>query len=182
MRDELQNKKHISSRGRLTLLGRMRGATFIKIVVLIPVTLVVLLALVFTFYEGRKAYWDYRVKEMCERDGGIKVYDTVTLPVDKFNEWGQPNFYKPDEGDNALGREYIFRSKVSFYRKGNPQVARYRIQVIRRDDGKLLGESVSYGRGGGDIPSPSYGSGFHCPEEYGDVPLLTRIFKPNIKE
>ena len=55
-------------------------------------------------------------------------------------------------------------------------MARYHYQVIRMSDGKLLGESISYGRGGGDFPSPAYGSGFHCPDVRGDVPLLVGIF------
>lgn len=156
--------------------ARQRGASVIKALFLIPVGLVILLALVLAYYEGRKAYWDYQVQEMCEKDGGIKVYKTIGLPADKFNEWGQPNFYKPANGKNALGDEYIFISGTQYYRKGNPQVARYYVQVVQRRDGEVLGESISYGRGGGDMPTPSYGSSYHCPEEYGDIPLLTRIF------
>ena len=152
---------------------KQHGGIAVKVMLSIPLILV----LVFAFYEGRKAYWDYQVKEMCEKDGGFKIYENIELPHDKFNKWGQPNFYRPADDENALGSEYIFLSEIHYYRKGNPQVARYHIQVVRRNDGKVLGESISYGRGGGDIPTPSYGSSFHCPEEYGDIPLLTRIFK-----
>ena len=154
-------------------MSRQRGGVIIKVLLFIPL----LVLLVFGFYEGRKAYWDYQVNEMCEEDGGFKINENIELPKNKFNEWGQPNFYKPADDENALGPEYLFLSEIYYYRKGNPQVARYHIQVIRRKDGKMLGESVSYGRGGGDLPSPSYGSSFHCPKEYGDIPLLTRIFK-----
>jgi len=129
-----------------------------------------------------KAELDNEVKRLCAIDGGIKVYETVKLPADKFNEWGQVNFYRPTQGENALGPEYVFVSEIHYYRKGNPQMARYDIKVIRRSDGKLLGESISYGRGGGDLPSPSYGSSFHCPKEYGDIPLLTKIFNQANKE
>ncbi|MBI5460735.1 MAG: hypothetical protein HY941_00940 [Gammaproteobacteria bacterium] len=171
------------SRGKYVFrMSPQRGAGVIKALVLIPIMLMFVIALVFAFYEGRKAYWDYRVREMCEKDGGIKVYKTIGLPPDKFNEWGQPNFYQPANGKNALGEEYIFLSEIHYYRKGDPQVARYHIQVVRRGDGELLGESVSYGRGGGDMPTPSYGSSYHCPQEYGDIPLLTRIFNKENKE
>ena len=114
---------------------------------------------------------------MCGEDGGIRVYATMELPAENFNEWGQPSFYRPSQGKNALGDGYVFLSEISYYKKGSIQVARYHIRVIHRTDGKLLGESISYGRGGGDMPSPSHGSSFHCPDEYGDIPLLAKIFK-----
>lgn len=161
---------------------RQRGVGVIKVILLIPVALVVLVVLVVAFYEGRKAYWDYRVQEMCEKDGGIKVYKTIGLPPSKLNEWGQPNFYRPANGKDALGDDYVFLSEIKYYRKADPQVARYHIQVVQRRDGSLLGESVSYGRGGGDAPTPAYGSSYHCPDEYGDIPLLTRIFNKDNKE
>lgn len=64
-----------------------------------------------TFWEvaGKKMYWDARVRKLCAIDGRIKVYETVALSSEKFNRWGQPNFYRPDQGENALGAEYVFR-------------------------------------------------------------------------
>ncbi|WP_418647603.1 hypothetical protein ACNQFN_22325 [Thauera butanivorans] len=129
------------------------------------------------FYEGRKAYWDAKVREMCAKDGGIKVYETVRLPPEKFNEWGQPNFFRPDQGEDALGVDYVFKKQAAYYRRGNPEMWRAHIQVIRRIDEKTLGESTSYSRRGGDLPGPVHDSSFGCPEERGDIPLLMRIFK-----
>jgi hypothetical protein len=126
--------------------------------------------------EGEKWLLDRQVRELCAKDGGIRVYETVKLPAEKFNQWGQPNFYRPTQGQNALGSEYVFKEERNYYRRGNPEMSRYHIQVIRRTDGILLGESISYGRGGGDLPGPWHDSSFHCPEEYGDIPLLVRVF------
>ncbi|WP_154716611.1 hypothetical protein [Sterolibacterium denitrificans] len=154
----------------------------IKPWILIVLLLVLAPLLTLGFYEGRKAYWDAKVREMCAKDGGIKVYETMKLPPEKFNEWGQPNFYRPTQGENALGADYVFVSDIFYYRKGNPQMARYHIKVIRRLDGKLIGESISYGRGGGDLPSPSHGTSFHCPKDYGDIPLLMQVFIRSNKE
>lgn len=132
---------------------------------------------VFLLLSGCEKYvLDRKVKELCVKDGGTKVYQTVKLAREKFNEWGQPNFYQPIQAENALGPDYIFKSTIHYYKKGNPQMARYHIQVIRRSDGVVLGESISYGRGGGDLPGPWYESSYHCPDEYGDIPLLTKIF------
>jgi hypothetical protein len=107
---------------------------------------------------------DAEVKRLCVIDGGVKVYETVKLPADKFNQWGQINFYKPTQGENALGPDYLFKEETTFYRQGNPTFIRHHYKVIRKSDAKLLGETVSYGRGGGDIPGPWYPSSFTCPD------------------
>lgn len=125
-----------------------------------------------------KARLDQQVKELCAKDGGVKVYETVKLPEENFNQWGQVNFYKPTQGENALGPEYIFKEARHYYRSGNPEMSRSHYQVYRRFDGKLLGEAVLYGRGGGDMPGPWHESSFMCPDPKiaGDVALLMQIF------
>lgn len=125
---------------------------------------------------GEKWWLDYQVRELCTKDGGIKVYETVKLPAEKFNQWGQPNFYRQTQGENALGPEFIFNEKTIYYRHGNPEMWRTHYKLIRRSDEKLLGESVSYSRRGGDIPGPWHDSSFGCPDNSGDVTLLMSIF------
>jgi len=39
---------------------------------MIPVLIIVVLILAKGFFEGRKAYWDHKVRQMCEIDGGNK--------------------------------------------------------------------------------------------------------------
>jgi hypothetical protein len=131
-----------------------------------------------------KARLDEEVKRLCAKDGGIKAYETVKLPPEKFNQWGQPNFYDPTQGENALGPEYSYKFDIHYYRTGNPQMSRYHIQVIRRSDGKLLGEAISYGRGGGDVPSPMHDSTFSCPSsnEASEIALFKQIFPMPSKE
>ena len=131
-----------------------------------------------------KARLDKDVRRLCEKDGGIKVYETVRLPPEKFDNWGLINFYRPTQGENALGPEYFYKFDIHYYRSGNPQMSRYHIQVVRRSDGKLLGEAISYGRGGGDIPSPMHESSFSCPSpsEVGEIALFKQIFSISSKE
>ena len=143
----------------------------------LSVLLLVIVALV-AFFEGRKAYLDYQVRELCAKDGGVKVYEVVSIPSEYFNKWGQINFYRPTLGEDALGSQYRFAWNQTFYKSGNPEMSRLHVQVIRRSDNKLLGEAVRYGRGGGDIPSPSHGSSFSCPnfDEGAEIVVLGRIF------
>lgn len=146
--------------------------------------LIILLAAAFLLNACEKARLDQQVKELCAKDGGIKVYETVRLPPEKFNQWGQPNFFNPTQGENALGPEYVFKREIHYYRSGNPEMSRKHYQVIRRSDGKLLGETVFYGRGGGDLPGPWHDSSFVCPPyaEADSTALLMKVFLSSNKE
>ena len=129
---------------------------------------------------------DAEVKRLCAIDGGVRVYETVKLPPDKFNQWGQPNFYNPAQGENTLGPEYIYKWNIRFYKKGEPAVngpqetfmRRDHIQITRRSDMKLLGEVVMYHRAGGDLPGPWMPSSFHCPDrrEANEGILMNQVF------
>lgn len=127
--------------------------------------------------EGEKWLLDWQVRELCAKDGGVRVYETVELPAEKFNQWGQPNFYKPNQGENALGAEYVFKQDTHYYKRGNPEMSRRLYQVFRRSGKKLLGEVVIYGRGGGDLPGPWHGSSFDCPDlAEGEISLFKAVF------
>ncbi|MBX3677252.1 MAG: hypothetical protein KF853_09550 [Rhodocyclaceae bacterium] len=119
---------------------------------------------------------DQQVKELCAKDGGIKVYETVKLPADRFDQWGMVKPYDPTQKENALGPEYLFNREITYYRQGNPDMFRMHTQVVRRSDGKLLGESVFYKRGGGDLPGPWHGSSFMCPELSIANDVLRQVF------
>lgn len=128
-----------------------------------------------------QAELDAEVRRLCAQDGGVKVYEQVRLPPDKFNKYGQVNFFDATQGENGLGSEYLFRWQTKYYRRGNPEMSQTHMQVFRRSDYKLLGETVIYGRGGGDYPGPWHDSSFACPPyaEAGDVELFKRVFVPS---
>jgi hypothetical protein len=135
---------------------------------------------------------DAEVKRLCAIDGGIKVYETVKLPATEFDQWGMPKMYQQRVENKAaykyddtrtvmefsIGRDYLFRYEDQFYRKGNPKLIRHNHKLIRKPDDKLLGEIVSYGRGGGDLPGPWYPSSFTCPDVQSAGPnaLMKAIF------
>lgn len=137
------------------------------------------------FWEagGKKMYWDAQVRELCAKDGGVRVYETVELPAEKFNQWGQINFEKPTQGENTLGPEYLVKEETRFLRAENmqPTIFRYQYQVFRRSDGKLLGEMIFYSRRGGDLPGPWHPSSFSCPDSTKGV-LANLFIKTNSTE
>lgn len=130
----------------------------------------------FWYAGGQKYYYDWQVERLCAKDGGVKVYEQVKLPAEKFDKYGQINFYKPTQEENALGPEYLYKFETTYYRHGNPSLFRMHAQVIRRSDGKPLGESVFYKRGGGDLPGPWHGSSFMCPELSVANDILRQVF------
>lgn len=135
----------------------MRGAGLIKSLLLVPTVLVLLLLLAVAFFEGRKAYWDYRVQEMCEKDGGVKVYERVPLPKKYLNRDGQIKI--PFEAHATTDDEFFIRTSRIPIVDGYLSVGKHQTQLYRTADKRLIAEIVSYGRGGGDFPSfahPSY--------------------------
>lgn len=128
---------------------------------------------------------DRRMAALCKKDGGVKVYETVTLPASEFSSTGQPLAkYIPLAKSDAdyLGPDYryvqrreILVGQNADIGKGEGRLSRWYSAVYRRADGRLLGESVSYGRGGGD--GFTFGlqpSGDYCPKPR--VDLIKAVF------
>jgi hypothetical protein len=129
------------------------------------ISLLLLLQLVTACESGpSKSELDAEVKRLCAIDGGVKVYETVRLPADKFDELKRRNFVLPDKLAAKPTDEYYVETDRHFYRQGNPEMSRRQYKIIRSSDHKTLGELVFYGRGGGDIPGPWHGSSFTCPD------------------
>lgn len=155
----------------------MRGIGLVKLLLIIPVVFVLLLLLAVGFFEGRKAYWDYRVREMCEKDGGVKVYEAVKLPSEMFNQWGQVSFQIPPNYNAKSSDAYYFEWDVQYFKQGNPEVWRNHFRLIRVVDKRILGEAIGYSRRGGDFPGPWHESSFGCSTS-ADISILKQhIFK-----
>jgi hypothetical protein len=132
---------------------------------------------------------DRKMEELCKKDGGVKVYETVTLPASEFSPEGLP-LYKyqtlAKSREDYLGPDYryveevvILVGKDADIEKGEGRLTRRHTAIYRRSDGRLLGESVSYGRGGGDGFMFGFApSGNHCPNPR--VNLLGHLFLKGI--
>jgi hypothetical protein len=137
--------------------------------------LIILIAAGLLLTGCEKARLDEQVRELCAKDGGIKVYETVRLPAEKFDKYGGLTFYRPTQGENALGSEYLVNENRQYYRTGNPEMWRIHTQIVRRSDNKVLSEAAIYIRRGGDVPGPWHESSFSCPSPK-DVALIEKTF------
>ena len=124
---------------------------------------------------------DSLVDELCAKDGGIKVYETVTLPKERFNKQGY--FYVPNQGygDKPTDEYYgVWKSKNiqvnSNGYDGNLVVYQSHYWIYQRKDQKLLGESISYSRRGGDLPLPAHPSSYSCYKGGLERDLINQIF------
>lgn len=129
---------------------------------------------------------DRQMEAMCRKDGGLHVYEKVALPASEFSNLGEP-FAKyatsAKSFEDRLGPDYRYvveRTVVAGLPDADPErgqgrVTRVHEKVLRRSDGKLLGEHVRYVRGGGDFSTFGFQpSAKHCPDEA--VSLISSVF------
>ena len=133
----------------------------------------ILTAVVLLLTGCEKFALDRQMEELCAKDGGVKVYETVTLPPEMFDQWGDPFpgwrkkvlQGKPEE---RLGSEYRYVVETVYLKQGDPlkgegRLDRTTTRIYRRADNKLLGEAVSYGRSGGDFIAYAHPTSKSCP-------------------
>ncbi len=103
---------------------------------------------------------DQQMDVLCKQDGGIKVYETVTLPASEFGPRGEPMFKQRVPGaprEDILGPGYRYGSSREILvgdaqpKQGAGQLVRLHWTIHRRSDNKLLGEQTAYRRSGGDL-------------------------------
>jgi len=138
--------------------------------VAIPASVVLLAIAAVGFYEARKAYWDSEVTKLCEKDGGLKIFEIAQLNGSQLallrNKFGQLDI--PNAARAIEGVPLVHSDSKSIIRAANPEVWRYELAVVRRADGKVLGRNVTYARTGGDLFSPQP-STFLCPDPAKDL-------------
>jgi len=120
-----------------------------------------------------QVYWDHKVKELCEKDGGVTVYEKMELTKEEFNKLDIPfeKLAKPDSLYYRVSLEDIVIND-------SPRVWKGGQKIIRRNDGKVLGIQITYSRRGGDIPTGiSHDSHFGCEQVEGvNLSLTKSIF------
>ena len=119
---------------------------------------------------------DEEVRQLCAKDGGIKVYEEVEMPAASFDEFGVAKFLDATEM-RPLGNRFDLYEETKYFKKGSPSLRREHAKIVRSADGKLLGESTSYHRVGGDFPGPWHDSSFACPANVGTAKLKQSVFR-----
>lgn len=117
---------------------------------------------------------DREVDRLCAIDGGVKVIETVEVPLPVYED------FLRDPGRRVeviFGADYRMTSSEEFIVDGNPSLSRMEFQIVRQSDKKVLGTFTSYGRRGGDFIGPSAPSSHSCPA-IGEMNLEKQVFVP----
>lgn len=123
---------------------------------------------------------DKLVDELCAKDGGIKVYEVVTLPKERFNQWGQ--FEVRDEKHMKSGDEYysVWNTSDIEGKHNSTDISvltiyKHHIGIYRARGKEIIGEAIAYVRRSGDPIGPWHPSSHSCPENI-DTILLKSVF------
>lgn len=162
---------------------RMQGIGLVKLLLIIPGTIVLLLLLAVGFFEGRKAYWDYQVRGMCEKDGGVFVVQQIHLNADDYRRLGgeQGEIPIPERRSAPTKAEYVSDTDRRVIREGSPSVWRTEatIRVVAND--KIIARYINYSRRGGDFPTFAHPSSFSCDQGVGSVSRKIFLIEGNAK-
>jgi len=140
------------------------------------------LAVGFLISGCEKYALDRQMADLCKKDGGIKIYQTVVLPPESFDQWGDPfPGWRGRNTEERLGPLYRYEWKIIDIKrgdalKGEGELKRFEIRIYRRSDGKLLGEGVSFGRSGGDLIAFAHPTSRSCPERQSESDLIRGVF------
>lgn len=153
---------------------------------LIALLLAVTLTGCMGYVPGQQSYWDAQVKEMCERDGGVTVYERIDLDETDYQKLGGSGGVIPVPDERSKTKNYPYFSKsVRQEINSNPQVARLETEVVRRSDNKVLGRVINYLRIGGDFPTGiQHDTSFSCRDIHGvrlDVEKQVFVIRGGVK-
>ncbi len=143
---------------------RQNGWSLLTTVLLIPALLIGSALAYFAFCEARKAYWDHQVKLMCEKDGGVKVYEKVQLNLEEYKAiFPEPTIARiPYKSMAKNSDKYFLDNQTRNIRESSPKVWQLSTQLFRVDDQKLIAEKIEFSRVGGDFPTWAHESYFSC--------------------
>ena len=134
----------------------------------VPVTLMAIPIGIFVHYSNLQARSDSKVRELCASDGGIKVFEPVSVSTEQFAALPTVDGFvvvpaeKPETPDSPAFSSTVTETVIG---EGNPRISRLESLVKRRSDGKVIGQIVTYARIGGDVPiGIGHPSSFICPD------------------
>jgi len=134
--------------------------------------------------ELNKAYWDSQVRAMCEKDGGVTVYERVYLTQEQYekNDGYMGGISVFSKTTSKLNHDFYREGKYTVIKKSNPEVVRSEYITYRKLDNKPLGKWVTYFRRGGDLPIGFHPSSFSCRELASfESNAVKKIFKINME-
>jgi hypothetical protein len=145
----------------------------------------ILIGVGIAFCEANKAYWDHQVKQWCEKDGGVTVFEKTSITSrymidEKYIRIpsAPPVGRSPFKWEAKFDDDFYYDIKDNYLKTGYPSIVKTISVVVRASDKKTLGQAVRYSRRGGDFPTGIiHGSSYTCPD--GNSLEESVFIKPN---
>src|SRR5882762_5305148 len=121
------------------------------------------------YSPGEKAYWDAQIKQKCEKDGHVQIFERVQLSRQQVTAMSRSDgkvILRMQLGSKPLDEPVYARvEKETYLNPNSPEVRRTDVVAVRQSDQKVVARWIEYSRVGGD---PAIGlahhSSFHCPD------------------
>ncbi len=160
-----------------------KGLSVVGSIALIPLIFIGLIVLLFFACELNKAYWDYRVAQMCEEDGGVEIYEPIEVTPEEFAQ--MPRVGAGKSSRVAVLTKQTIRKGSLIYAESESSILKEGFPRIRKDvsivkglgDQTVIARMTSYSRVGGDFPTGlAHTSSFICPPNNQINPQIDNIF------
>jgi len=92
-------------------------------------------------------YWDARIDELCRKDGGVTVYERVTMTAEEQKRLGGVgrSIPLPTRQVAPPNAPYIAEETTTWLSR-NPDVFRSESLIVRTSDKKVLSRQINYSR------------------------------------
>jgi len=122
------------------------------------IVIIMLLCVVLLTAGCEKDKLDKQMAELCQKDGGIKIYETVKLPPEYFDQSGHvKTSIKKINGEwvSIIADKYVAIEKSKILKEGDPlkgegRLSRVHVSIKQIADEKVIAEAIQYRRAGGD--------------------------------
>lgn len=149
-----------------------------KVLLAIPITFIFLCVCLYGYCELKKAYWDREVRMLCEKDGGVKIYEKVELSPGEYPELitDRGVLMIPLKSHAKKTDPFYLGGNIETLRSGSPTIFRLEQSIVRRKDNKKLSVQVLYSRRGSDFPV-GFGpeSSFQCGNDIDNIVLSQTV-------
>jgi len=116
--------------------------------------------------ENVKAEWDRQIREWCETEGGITVFEQIDVSKQQY-----PDLVITPRGVSIPSRmsantddPFFYSNRTEILSNDQALIRRHTNEIVRSIDSKVLGRRVSFSRVGGDFYPFGFGteSSFSC--------------------
>ncbi|MDF1588648.1 MAG: hypothetical protein P1P93_05760 [Gammaproteobacteria bacterium] len=147
-------------------INQQSGYSLIGWLGLMPFILLGVLVVLFLACELNKTYWDYRINQMCEEDGGVEIYQHIDVTPEEYAKLpkvGSGIDFGPKK--SASSTDILYAQSIDTkYRHNLVRIRRTEVKLRRITDDKIIASYIRNSRIGGDFPTGiGHNSSYSCP-------------------